>query len=618
MRNCVRSSCLTQAIGGVGLAALLCSAARAADWNQWLGPNRNGVTSEDSGWSAGGWPPPELWEKNVGRGCTSPILISGRVYVMGWQGSYSSGGAPVGMDEVVCLDANDGTELWKQTYSCRLRGREKTGDESYYGGPSATPTYDPANGYLYTLSIDGDLRCWDTNNSGQVVWGRNFYDDYSVNQRAFAGGGVRDYGYSSSPLISGSLVVVEVGDDEGNLMAFNKTTGTRVWASADSTDAGHTSGPVPITVQGVPCIATLTLTRLLVVRADSGNEGNTVATYSFQTNWANNIPTPAVAGDQILLSSAKDYNLKKSVLLDVSLSGASKAWESSTSSGVSSPVVASGYGYMVHDRLLCIDMANGSQVWSGGSTGGSSQGSCLVTGDGRVIVWGNNRLALVEGATTSSTYQELNLVTGVLSGASTCFPSVALAEGKILCKDKVGNLAVRSVGTAAPPNQPPVANDDSDQTAAGAPVTINVVTNDTDPDLDALTVQSVTQPSNGSVTNNGNGTVTYTPSGGFSGTDEFNYTVVDGNGGSDTALVTVLVTGAPDTSAPVTALRSLVLVGRVNDLGATLTVNGQSVALDAVGGFSKEVTIGSSAQTITMTATDALGTSRTRPLNVTP
>ena len=90
-------------------------------------------------------------------------------------------------------------------------------------------------------------------------------------------------------------------------------------------------------------------------------------------------------------------------------------------------------------------------------------------------------------------------------------------------------------------NDPPVADDDTDTTSQGTSVTIDILGNDSDPDGDTLTVNSITQGHNGTVTNNGND-VTYTPNPGFAGTDSFDYTISDGNGGTDTATVTVTVT----------------------------------------------------------------------------
>jgi VCBS repeat-containing protein len=90
-------------------------------------------------------------------------------------------------------------------------------------------------------------------------------------------------------------------------------------------------------------------------------------------------------------------------------------------------------------------------------------------------------------------------------------------------------------------NDPPVAVNDSAVTDEGTPVIIDILNNDSDVDGDTLAVDSVTQGANGSVANNGS-YVTYTPAIGFNGTDSFNYTVIDDNGGADTATVTVNVT----------------------------------------------------------------------------
>ncbi len=95
--------------------------------------------------------------------------------------------------------------------------------------------------------------------------------------------------------------------------------------------------------------------------------------------------------------------------------------------------------------------------------------------------------------------------------------------------------------TVNPVNDPPVANDDAASANGSAPLTIDVVANDTDIDGDTLSVASVTDPPNGTAVNNGDGTVTYTADAAFLGTDTFTYTASDGNGGTDTATVTVTV-----------------------------------------------------------------------------
>ncbi len=100
-------------------------------------------------------------------------------------------------------------------------------------------------------------------------------------------------------------------------------------------------------------------------------------------------------------------------------------------------------------------------------------------------------------------------------------------------------------------NTPPSAFHDHERTAEGEPVTINVLANDSDPDGDTLNISAIaSQPSRGEATLE-SGQIRYEPEPDFVGTDNFTYEVSDGNGGTDTATVTVDVAGGgsfPSTS----------------------------------------------------------------------
>ena len=279
--------------------ALPADTLRAGDWPHWRGPNRNDVTDESARWNGGPWAAGEpAWRTNVGHGASSPLVIGGRLYTMGWNS---------GQDSVYCLDAASGRQIWKRDYPCPQYGRRATGDEGLYSGPTSTPEFDLATGLLYTLSADGDLNCWDSAHDGKRVWGLNLYAKYDVPRRPrHRRSGLRDYGYTTAPFVHGEAVVVEVGDEEGALMAFDKRTGRRVWASECNSPAGHTGGLVPMTVEGIDCIAVMNYRGLLVARLDRGNEGRTVAEYEWTTDFANNIATPAVFGASTLITS--QYN----------------------------------------------------------------------------------------------------------------------------------------------------------------------------------------------------------------------------------------------------------------------------------------------------------------------
>ena len=120
-------------------------------------------------------------------------------------------------------------------------------------------------------------------------------------------------------------------------------------------------------------------------------------------------------------------------------------------------------------------------------------------------------------------------------------------------------------------NRPPVANDDTALTNLDMPVTIHVLSNDTDPDNDTLSITGYDGQSahGGTVIKGYNGTtLTYTPPAAFTGQDTFHYTVSDGRGGQASAAVTVLINTPPialDDSAATTAGTPITIYVLAND-----------------------------------------------------
>lgn len=118
-------------------------------------------------------------------------------------------------------------------------------------------------------------------------------------------------------------------------------------------------------------------------------------------------------------------------------------------------------------------------------------------------------------------------------------------------------------------NDSPDAVNDSGSTLEDAPVTLDVRTNDSDPEDNPLSLYLVTQGAHGSVVINGGGTITYTPAANYNGPDAFTYTIIDGSGAFDSATVSITVTAAND--AP----------DAMNDTGATR--EGVSVLIPVLG-----------------------------------
>ncbi len=400
----------------------------AQEWTHWGGPFYN-CTSPERLTPGGGQVvlQDHAWKFNVGEGCGSLVVDKGFIYVTGWNNNKET---------VYCLSEENGLPAWSKSYQSPRYGRFAVGDQEFYSGPMATPTFDSESGFLYTLGCDGDLRCWDTDRQGVLMWATNLYDMYGVGRRPDVGGGQRDYGFTTSPLVQGNNLFVAVGGQAGLIIALDKRTGKQQWASGNHDFAAHCGGLSPIIVNSIPCIAALSLKRLVVIRTDRMHEGQTLAEYQWQTDYANNIVTPTVVGNQIILSSV--YNHRKTVLLDIREDRIIEKWESRYCSGVCSPAVFNGKIYLAYQQLYCLNIADGSLVWKGGRFGPDS--SCLVTADGYIIAFGKQRLTIIDNAVRSSdSYKE------VASRDSICdlnaaWPQVVYNNSRIYCKDKYGNI----------------------------------------------------------------------------------------------------------------------------------------------------------------------------------
>lgn len=403
----------------------------SSDWSEWRGLRRDGISPESSGWRDR-WHLNKLWEKNVGLGCTSPIIVKGKLYVIGWSwnGRGRPRGNPLGDDTLYCFDSRTGRELWRQSYPSQFQGRFRTGDTRAYGGPSATPTFDLSTGYLHTLSVDGEFRCWDTNLKGKPVWSKNLYDEYSVTRRPYVGGGVRDYGFVCSPLLYKDTLIAEVGAKKGTIIAFDKKTGEQRWGSEHNSPAGHTTSPVLFKLGEIPCLAVLTLKDLVVMSLEPGKEGKTLGTYHWQTDFACNIPGPVAVENKLIITSA--YNHRRMALLEVSESGIKMKWLSKAYAPVSTPLIYERRVFVIAGKLRAVDIETGDVLWSAGDFG---HGSCLATaGDGKLVVFGRGKLALIDPRDG----RILASLSGVVPG--TCYPHIALSDGVIACKDRDGNL----------------------------------------------------------------------------------------------------------------------------------------------------------------------------------
>ncbi len=116
--------------------------------------------------------------------------------------------------------------------------------------------------------------------------------------------------------------------------------------------------------------------------------------------------------------------------------------------------------------------------------------------------------------------------------------------------DSSGFLAIDNVWLTDDPssvptndnNNFPLPVDDSVTTTINTPIIIDVLSNDEEPDGDTFSIESFTQPHNGTVVLNEDGTFTYTPAADLPGQNSFSYTITDEHGATDTATVNITIT----------------------------------------------------------------------------
>ena len=212
----------------IGVAvSLLPAFAAADDWPHFLGPNldlHSAETGLDFDFPETG--PPVLWEVERGRGHAGPVVADGKLVFI-HQVDES--------EEIRCLDAATGEELWRHAYPVSV-------DQSYgiTDAPRSSPVIDPETSRVYVLGNDGDLICFELG-SGEIAWQMHLEKKFGPSPFFF--------GYGSSPLVHGGKLIVQVGADKACVVALDKSDGSVLWKSDHEWNGSYAS-PVIMTING--------------------------------------------------------------------------------------------------------------------------------------------------------------------------------------------------------------------------------------------------------------------------------------------------------------------------------------------------------------------------------
>jgi outer membrane protein assembly factor BamB len=389
---------------------LLAPLASAGEWPQWLGPNRDGTTTETvAAWKDA---PKVLWKKSVGEGHSSPVVAGGKVFIHSKVKDKDE-------EEVVAYDAVKGEEAWRAKYD---RGNFKA---LFGNGPRATPAV--AGGKVYTLGITGFLTCFDAA-KGEQVWQLDTLKEFNAKNLYF--------GVSGSPLVDDRAVYVMAGGKGAGIVALNKDKGDVLWRSTD--DKPSYSSPIAIEAGGKRQLVFLTGSGVVALDPKDGtpfwqhaladllNESATTPVYHGDYLFASTI----TAGGRGLKLGAKDGKPT-----------AEEAWKNEELNCYFSTPVTVGKDYLylvsgskplakqVSATLRCVALDSGKELWKQEKVG-KYHASLMRTGDDKLLMLDDSgNLILLEP--NAKEYKEL--ARAKVCGETWAHP--ALADGRLYVRD---------------------------------------------------------------------------------------------------------------------------------------------------------------------------------------
>ncbi len=333
-----------------------------AEWPGFRGPERDGVahgTRISTDWTAS--PPSELWRQSIGPGCSSFAVHGNLIFTQEQRGE----------EEVVsCYKLTTGNPVWKHSDEARFW------DSHAGAGPRSTPTL--SGGLVYTFGATGILNVLDAGD-GAVIWSRNAATDTKTE--------VPEWGFTSSPLVTGDVVVVALA---GTLVAYDLATGNQRWVIAEG-GKGYSS-PHLFEIDGIPQVLLMNDFGAISVTPESGT-----LLWEYPWTHSDRILQPARCDDgDILLSTGGGKGMRR-----LKVTKESGGWN--IEEGMSSVQLKSYFNdFVVHKDLAfgfsgpfveCVDIVEGGRMWKSSRYGG--QLILLVDQDLLVVLTEKGELALL-------------------------------------------------------------------------------------------------------------------------------------------------------------------------------------------------------------------------------
>ena len=328
------------------------------EWTGFRGADRNGIQTGPriaSNWDVS--PPELLWKIAVGPAWSSFSVAGELLFTQEQRGP---------LETVVCLQAGTGKEIWTRSLESRF-------DDPLGGpGPRATPTLD--GGRLFALGAQGWLMRLDPK-SGEVIWQQDL--------RKVAERDPPVWGFSSSPLVTGSSVVVFAGGsgDKGTL-AFDTESGELRWSAAASEHSY--SSPQLCVIGGDEVVAMATDGGVDLLDPDTGASR---LKHVWPHKGYRSVQPQMIGPDSLLIPTGMGSGTRRiRIATDGEKFSAEELWTSrKLKPDFNDCVVFKGHAYGFDESMFtCIDLETGKRAWKDGRYG-----------KGQVLLLKNSALLLV-------------------------------------------------------------------------------------------------------------------------------------------------------------------------------------------------------------------------------
>ncbi len=310
--------------------------AYSQEWPQWRGPSRD---SKVTGFKVPSAWPGELkpeWKITVGTGDATPAISSGKIYLNTRQGDN---------EVVLCLNAADGKELWKNVYPSSA----VTGPAASHPGPRSTPVV--SDGKVITFGAMAIMNCFDAA-TGKLLW-----------KKENPGNEVPQFFASMSPIVDSKVCYAHIGTkDKGKVIALDINSGNEKWVWEG--DGPAYASPSMMTAGGKKLLVVQTEKNLIALNPDDGKLLWQVPTPVQQRFY--NCVSPYIDSQTIYLTGQGTGTKAIKVEKNGNNFITTDLWSNpAVGAKWNTPILRDGYlyGFTDQKRLYCLNASTGATAW---------------------------------------------------------------------------------------------------------------------------------------------------------------------------------------------------------------------------------------------------------------